>query len=96
MYFKRGTYLISFNIFLLLQYLRANNGVTLAGWGAMKKLGNTSSKVQHTSLNIKPQMLCNNSYSSISSANPFNIQIEMLLPDLFQSNIMCAGSNVSM
>ena len=79
------------NVFI---HIRANDGVILAGWGAMTNLGKTSAKLQHTKLNVENQKHCNNSYSSISSANPFNIQIERLLPDLFTSNIMCAGSEV--
>ena len=71
-----------------------NDGVILTGWGSMKKLGNISAELQHTRIIVEPQRLCNNSYNVFHSANPISLEIELVLPDLFQSNIMCAGSEV--
>ena len=71
-----------------------NDGVILTGWGSMTKLGNISAKLQHTRIIVEPQRLCNNSYNIIHSANPLSLEIELVLPDLFQSNLLCAGSEV--
>ena len=76
-------------------YIRANDGVILSGWGSMTKLGNISSRLQHTRLIVEHQTLCNKSYDTINSANPISLEIELVLPDLFQPNLMCAGSEVS-
>ena len=75
-------------------HIRVNDGVILTGWGSMTKLGNISAKLQHTRIIVEPQRLCNNSYNVFHSANPISLEIELVLPDLFQSNLMCAGSEV--
>ena len=74
---------------------RVNDGVTLSGWGSMSKLGKVSAKLQHSGLIVEHQTLCNKSYDTISSANPISLEIEMAIPDLFQPNLLCAGSKVS-
>ena len=75
-------------------HFRANFGVVLAGWGANETLGDTASKLQHTRVIVEPQNLCNDSYSNLSDRNPNSIQIQLVLPELFQSNVVCAGSEV--
>ena len=75
-------------------FLRANHGVELTGWGSMTANGNTSNKLQATSLIVNPQIVCNNSYN-LNSDHPQKLAIESKLPHLFLSNIMCAGSSVS-
>ena len=74
---------------------RVNHGVTVIGWGSMSKLGKVSAKLQHSGLIVEHQTLCNKSYDTISSANPISLEIEMAIPDLFQPNLLCAGSKVS-
>ena len=59
----------------------------------MTKLGNTTTKLQSTRLSIDPQMACNNSYN-LPSAHPKGLEIELVLPNLIQSNLLCAGSSV--
>ena len=60
----------------------------------MTENGNTSTKLQATSLIVNPQIVCNNSYN-LNNDHPQKLAIELKLPDLFQSNIMCVGSSVS-
>ena len=74
-------------------HIRVNHGVELTGWGSMTKLGNTTTKLQSTRLSIDPQMACNNSYN-LPSAHPKGLEIELVLPNLIQSNLLCAGSSV--
>lgn len=74
-------------------YNRANHGVELTGWGSMTTFGNTTSKLQATRLIVEPQNACNNSYN-LRSGHPKSIEIELVLPNLIQSNLLCAGSSV--
>ena len=78
------------NIFF---YNRADQGVELTGWGSMTTFGNTTSKLQATTLIVEPQNACNNSYN-LRSGHPKSIEIELVLPNLIQSNLLCAGSSV--
>ena len=75
-------------------HIRENDGVVLSGWGSMTKHGNISPKLQQARLIIEPQTLCNTSYEQVHSAIPLSLQIKTALPDLFQSNLLCAGSEV--
>ena len=74
-------------------YIRANHGVELSGWGSMTTFGNTTDKLQATRLIIDPQISCNNSYD-LRSSHPKSLEIELVLPKLIQSNLLCAGSRV--
>ena len=73
-------------------HFRVNHGVTVSGWGSMTKLGKVSAKLQHSGLIVEHQTLCNKSYDTINSANPLSLEIEMAIPDLFQPDLLCAGS----
>ena len=75
-------------------HIRENDGVVLTGWGSLTKQGDISPKLQHARLIIEPPTLCNTRYEQVHSGNPLSLQIEYVLPDLFQSNLLCAGSEV--
>ncbi len=85
-----GKYTQLIDIFIL---IRVNDGVVLAGWGSMTKHGNTTTKLQDTRLIIYPHMACNSSYN-LPSTHPKSLEIELVLPNLIQSNLLCAGSGV--
>ena len=70
-----------------------NYGVVLAGWGSMTTFGNTTTKLQAASLIVEPQISCNDSYN-LRSGHPKSLEIELSLPNLIQSNLLCAGSVV--
>ena len=78
---------------ILCFHIRVNHGVELTGWGSMTKLGNTTNKLQATRLIIYPHMACNSSYD-LPSTHPKSLEIELVLPNLIQSNLLCAGSEV--
>ena len=75
-------------------YNRANHGVELTGWGSMTTFGNTTTKLQATRLIVDPQSSCNSSYN-LRNGHPKSLEIELVLPNLIQSNLLCAGSSVS-
>ena len=57
---------------------RVNVGASLAGWGATEDFdGKPSTVLKETKMNVFSQLHCNNSWD---------------IPELFQSNLMCAGS----
>ena len=74
--------------------IRENDGVLLTGWGSNTKQGNFISKLQQARLIIEPQTLCNTRYEQVHRENPLSLQIKTALPDLFQPNLLCAGSEV--
>ena len=69
-----------------------NDGLVLAGWGAMKKSGNTSAKLQHTRVLVEHQTLCYDKYDTDDFS--LQLQLELVLPDLIQPNLICAASEV--
>ena len=71
---------------------RYNNGASLAGWGATENSnGQPSSVLKEAKLNVYAQSHCNNSYD-ITSAAIDTSYFERKIPELFQSNLLCAGS----
>ena len=85
--------LVSTQLMDIFIFIRVNDGVVLAGWGSMTKHGNTTTKLQDTRLIIYPHMACNSSYN-LPSTHPKSLEIELVLPNLIQSNLLCAGSGV--
>ena len=79
---------------LYIYIIRENDGVLLTGWGSNTKQGNFIPKLQQARLIIEPQTLCNTRYEQVHRANPISLQIKTALPDLFQPNLLCAGSEV--
>ena len=59
----------------------------------MTAFGNTTTKLQAASLIVEPQISCNDSYN-LRSGHPKSLEIELVLPNLIQPNILCAGSRV--
>ena len=76
---------------IILYIIRVNHGVVLAGWGSMKKQGDTLAKLQHTRMLVENQTLCNNKYDTDDFA--LQLQFELVLPDLIQPNLICAASD---
>ena len=71
---------------------RYNNGASLAGWGATEDSnGQPSTVLKEARLNVYAQSHCNNSYD-ITSAAIDTSYFERKIPELFQSNLLCAGS----
>ena len=71
---------------------RYNNGASLAGWGATEDSnGQPSTVLKEARLNVYAQSHCNNSYD-ITSAVIDASYFEKRIPELFQSNLLCAGS----
>ena len=68
---------------------RVNDGATLAGWGATEKYdGKPSTVLKETILNVFAQSYCNNT-AALFSATAIVLKE---IPELFQSNLLCAGS----
>ena len=57
----------------------------------MKKLGNTSAKLQHTRVLIENQTLCNDKYDTDDFS--LLLDFELVLPELIQPNLICAASD---
>ena len=77
-----------FNVYLP----RDNNGCILSGWGSMATGASQSSDLQETNLNVFPQKFCNNSYN-LRPSHPYKSEIDLVLPKLFQPDLLCAGSS---
>ena len=60
----------------------------------MTTFGNTTTKLQATRLIVDPPSSCNNSYN-LRDGHPKSLEIELVLPNLIESNLICAGSSVS-
>ena len=73
---------------------RLNDGASLAGWGATEKFdGQPSNVLKETRLNVFAQSHCNNSWDITSTALPDAASyVQKEIPQLFQSNLFCAGS----
>ena len=73
---------------------RVNDGASLAGWGATEKFdGQPSNVLKETRLNVFAQSHCNNSWDITSTALPDAASyVQKEIPQLFQSNLFCAGS----
>ena len=76
---------------------RVNTGASLAGWGATEDYnGKPSTVLKETRMNVFAQSHCDNKWDITSTGFPggaFYVQQE--IPDLFLSNVLCAGSVVS-
>ena len=73
---------------------RVNVGASLAGWGATEDFdGKPSTVLKETKMNVFSQLHCNNSWD-ITSTTLLGAASSVLqeIPELFQSNLMCAGS----
>ena len=70
---------------------RYNNGASLAGWGATEKFnGQPSNVLKEARLNVFAQSHCNNTWDTALPDAASYVQKE--IPQLFQSNLFCAGS----
>ena len=73
---------------------RRGNAVTLTGYGAESIENQSNQKLRFAQLTIYSQDFCNGRYSSAGSR--FERIIQATLPQKFQSNILCAGYEVSL
>ena len=73
---------------------RRGNAVTLTGFGAESKESRENQKLRFAQLTVYSQAFCNGRYSSVG--REFEDIIRESLPQKFQSNILCAGYEVSM
>ena len=71
---------------------RVNDGVTLSGYGAESKSDKSNRKLRFTNLNIYAQVYCNDSYTT---SGRLGQRIQAALPQKFQSDLLCAGYQVS-
>lgn len=72
---------------------RVNVGASLAGWGATENFnGEPSTVLKETKMNVFAQSHCNSSWDITSIALPEAANVEKEIPELFQSNLLCAGS----
>ena len=70
---------------------RQNDGVTLAGYGAISSSDQSNSQLRFTHLNIYAQVYCNDSYTT---SGRIGQRIRTALPNKFQSDLLCAGYEV--
>jgi len=71
---------------------RANQGVTLTGWGSLERSGTPSEKLRQAQLSIFSQQYCNRTHTV--QGGLAGLRIKSALPALFQPNLMCAGYQV--
>ena len=73
---------------------RVNTGASLTGWGATEKFnGEPSTVLKEARMNVFAQSHCNNSWDITSTALPdAAYYVHKKIPELFQSNLLCAGS----
>ena len=73
---------------------RVNTGASLAGWGATEKSnGEPSTVLKDTRMNVFAQSHCNNKWDITSTAFPPGASSVLEeIPELFQSNLLCAGT----
>jgi len=76
---------------------RMNTGGSLAGWGATEEFnGEPSTILKETRMNVFAQSHCNRSWDITSTALPAAASfVQKEIPELFQSNLLCAGSGGS-
>lgn len=68
--------------------------VTLTGWGKEKKNSNDiDGLLKQVPIKIFSQRYCNRSHYIRERNALFQTQIRLAIPDLFQSNILCAGGS---
>ena len=73
---------------------RVNTGATLAGWGAtVKSNGAASTVLKDTRMNVFSQSHCDDKWDITSTAFPPGASSVLEeIPELFQSNLLCAGT----
>ena len=73
---------------------RMNTGGSLAGWGATEESnGEASNILKETKMNVFAQSHCDNKWDITSTAFPPGASSVLEeIPELFQSNLLCAGT----
>ena len=73
---------------------RVNTGASLAGWGITEKFdGEPSTVLKETKMNVVAQLHCNSTWDITSTALlGAASSVRKEIPELFQSNLLCAGS----
>ena len=73
---------------------RVNTGASLAGWGATEKSnGEPSTVLKDTRMNVFSQSHCDDKWDITSTAFPPGASSVLEeIPELFQSNLLCAGT----